>query len=295
MAPDTPELDAWGAIVSIYQSVLHELVNVLEREVGMDSGVFSALAYLERAVPPHRMRMSELQRLLHPRYSQPGFSRLVSRMETDGLVAREPDPDDGRAVQIVTTRAGRNRYQRASDVYTPEVRRLVGQYLSADQCRALVALLASGEVPAISADALVASARARVGRLAPGAAAAAAADGALLVDLRPLDQRQRDGDVPGAVVVGRNVLEWRLDPASAWRRPELADADRPIVLFCCHGEQSSLAAATVRDLGHVDVADIVGGFTAWEAAGLPIEPFRGPSPEERDGPPRAPRTRDLRP
>lgn len=141
MAAEAPELEAWTAIVGVYQSVLHELVAVLEREVGMDSGVFSALAYVERADPPHRIRMSELQRLLHPRYSQPGFSRLVSRMQAEGLVVREHDPDDGRAVQIVTTRAGRSRYRRASDVYAPAVQRLVGKFVTPEQCRALVALL----------------------------------------------------------------------------------------------------------------------------------------------------------
>jgi DNA-binding MarR family transcriptional regulator len=142
-APESgvPELAAWAAIVATYQSVLHDLVSLLEREGGMDSGVFSALAYLERADPPHRIRMSELQRLLHPRYSQPGFSRLVQRMEADGLVVRRPDPDDGRAAQIVTTRTGRNRYRRASDLYTPEVQRLVGEILSPEQCRALIGLL----------------------------------------------------------------------------------------------------------------------------------------------------------
>jgi DNA-binding MarR family transcriptional regulator len=139
---DSPELDAWAALVAVYQSVLHDLVTVLEREVGIDSGVFSTLAYLERALPPHRIRMSELQRLLHPRYSQPGFSRLISRMEADGLVEREPDPDDGRAVQIVTTRAGRTRYRRASEVYAPEVERRIGRFLTTDQCRDLVSLLA---------------------------------------------------------------------------------------------------------------------------------------------------------
>ncbi len=142
---DSPELDAWAAIVTVYQSVLHDLVALLEREVGLDSGVFSTLAYLERARPPHRIRMSELQRLLHPRYSQPGFSRLISRMEADGLVERAADPDDGRAVQIVTTRAGRTRYRRAREVYAPEVERRIGRYLSTDQCRALVALLAPSD------------------------------------------------------------------------------------------------------------------------------------------------------
>ena len=70
----------------------------------MDSGVFSVLAYIERADPPHRMPMSELQRAMHPRYSQPGFSRLVQRMEADGLLERRPDPADRRATIVMTTR-----------------------------------------------------------------------------------------------------------------------------------------------------------------------------------------------
>jgi DNA-binding MarR family transcriptional regulator len=145
-APDasgapTGALDAWSAIVTVYQSVLHDLVATLEREAGIDSGVFSALAYLERAEPPHRMRMSELQRLLHPRYSQPGFSRLVARMETDGFVVREPDPEDGRAVQVVSAPAGRRRYRRANVVYAAEVERLVGRFLAPEQCQELIGLL----------------------------------------------------------------------------------------------------------------------------------------------------------
>ena len=83
----------------------------------MDSGVFSALAYLERAQPPHRMPMSELQRAMHPRYSQPGFSRLVQRMEADGLVERRADPTDRRATIVVTTRTGRRQFTAANAVY----------------------------------------------------------------------------------------------------------------------------------------------------------------------------------
>src|SRR6185436_20197166 len=106
------QLDAWSALVGVYQSVLHDVVRALENDAGLDSGVFSALAYLARAEPAGRMRLSELQELMHPRYSQPGLSRLVQRMEADGLVARRADPDDGRATILVTTRAGRTRFTR---------------------------------------------------------------------------------------------------------------------------------------------------------------------------------------
>ena len=139
--PD-PALDAWTAIVAAYQSVLHDLVAVLEREAKIDSGVFSALAYLDRAVPPRRLPMSDLQRLMHPRYSQPGFSRLVSRMEQDGLVRRTPDPADGRALVLVATRAGRARYDRANAVYTATVKARLGGPLTAEQCHTLAMLLA---------------------------------------------------------------------------------------------------------------------------------------------------------
>jgi len=139
--PD-PALEAWTAIVAAYQSVLHDLVAVLEREAKIDSGVFSALAYLDRAVPPRRLPMSDLQRLMHPRYSQPGFSRLVSRMEQDGLVRRTPDPADGRALVLVATRAGRARYDRANAVYTATVKARLGRPLTAEQCRTLFVLLA---------------------------------------------------------------------------------------------------------------------------------------------------------
>ena len=140
----TLELEAWSTLVAVYQDVLHDLVGTLERDAGLDSGVFSALAYLERAEPPHRMPMSELQRLLHPRYSQPGLSRLVQRMEADGLVERRPDADDGRAAVVVTTLAGRARYRRSNAVYSAAVRDRFGRHLSAPQCRTLTELL--GEV-----------------------------------------------------------------------------------------------------------------------------------------------------
>jgi DNA-binding MarR family transcriptional regulator len=108
---------AWSTLVTVYQAVLHDVVRALE-DVGIDSGVFSALAYLARATPPNRLPMSELQGLMHPRYSQPGLSRLVQRMEDDGLVERRPDPRDGRAAILALTRSGRQRFRDADVVYT---------------------------------------------------------------------------------------------------------------------------------------------------------------------------------
>src|SRR5690349_9259619 len=112
------QLRAWSALVSVYQSVLHDVVRALEGDAGLDSGVFSALAYLARAEPNGRLRLSELHELMHPRYSQPGLSRLVQRMEAEGLVERRVDPDDGRAAVVVLTRSGRARFAKADAVYT---------------------------------------------------------------------------------------------------------------------------------------------------------------------------------
>jgi DNA-binding MarR family transcriptional regulator len=133
---------SWSALVGVYQSVLHDLVAALDDEAGIDSGVFSALAYLERATPPHRVPMAELRRLMHPRYSQPGFSRLVQRMEADGLVDRRPDPEDRRAMVVVTTRAGRTRFRDANRVYGDVLRRSFGRHLRADDHAQLSAILA---------------------------------------------------------------------------------------------------------------------------------------------------------
>jgi DNA-binding MarR family transcriptional regulator len=134
-------LTSWSALVAVYQSVLHDVVGALERDAGVDSGVFSVLALLERADPPHRMAMSELQRLVHPRYSQPGCSRLVQRMEADGLVTRSADPGDGRATVVTTTRAGRRRYDAANAVYGDALRTAFGRHLRADEHAAVTNLL----------------------------------------------------------------------------------------------------------------------------------------------------------
>lgn len=119
---------------------------------------------------------------------------------------------------------------------------------------------------------LLAAARARLKRLSPRAAAEAAEGGALLVDIRSESQRERDGAVPGAITIPRNVLEWRADPACEHRHPVLAaDLGRQVVLICDEGYQSSLAAATLQDLGFAHATDVDGGFQAWRAEGLPVE------------------------
>ena len=122
---------------------------------------------------------------------------------------------------------------------------------------------------ALTIDEVLAAARARIGRLSPAQAARAAGDGAILVDIRPAAQRAEEGEIPGAAIVERNVLEWRFDPASAARLP-LASYDLQIVVFCSEGYTSSLAAASLQDLGIRRAADLAGGFRAWEAAGYPV-------------------------
>jgi rhodanese-related sulfurtransferase len=121
-------------------------------------------------------------------------------------------------------------------------------------------------------DELVDAARASLQRVTPEEASDAAANGALLVDTRPSEQRLRDGIIPGAIVVDRNVLEWRLDPAGSHRIPEITSHDQPVILFCNEGYASSLAAASLQQLGLRNATDLIGGIQAWKAAGLPIDP-----------------------
>jgi rhodanese-related sulfurtransferase len=119
-------------------------------------------------------------------------------------------------------------------------------------------------------DELLAAARARLERVAPEALESERMAGALIVDIRPLEQRQRDGALPGALVIDRNVLEWRLDPTSDHRVAESSDHDQRIVLVCNEGYSSSLAAASLQDLGLRRATDLIGGFQAW----LALEPQR---------------------
>lgn len=105
----------------------------------------------------------------------------------------------------------------------------------------------------------------------------AMAGGAVLIDTRDGDQRRRDGLVPGALVIDRTILEWRVDPASGATHPALASPDRPLILFCDQGYSSSLAVASLLDLGVMNVTDVIGGFQAWRAAGLPVQLAVDPS------------------
>jgi rhodanese-related sulfurtransferase len=116
---------------------------------------------------------------------------------------------------------------------------------------------------------LLAEARARLDRLSPIRASRAAREGAVLVDIRPAAQRAAEGEIPGALIVERNVLEWRFDPASDARLPQ-ASYDLRVVVVCSEGYTSSLAAAALLDLGVRHATDLDGGFLAWQAAGLPV-------------------------
>ena len=121
-------------------------------------------------------------------------------------------------------------------------------------------------------DAALDRARARLNRLAPEAAAEAMAAGALLVDTRYEAQRRAGGSIPGAIQVERNNLEWRLDPASGARIPEANDPSQMIIVICQQGYSSSLAAASLQDIGLLHATDVIGGFEAWVKAGLPVNP-----------------------
>src|SRR2546423_13800442 len=126
----------------------------------------------------------------------------------------------------------------------------------------------------VTVDDLLASARARIRRLDPHETAAACRRGALLIDIRPTVQRRWEGEVPGAVVIERNVLEWRLDPASTHRLAQGSDHTREIVVMCSEGYASSLVAATPVELGYGSAGDLEGGFQAWGQGGLPVRAGR---------------------
>lgn len=126
-------------------------------------------------------------------------------------------------------------------------------------------------------DELLDAARAGLDRLSPEDALRAHQDGALLVDMRPYEQRARDGTIPGALIIDRNVLEWRLDPQCAYRLDAVTDYQQHIILICNQGFSSSLAAATLQQIGLRNATDVVGGFERWVRSGLPVTrpPSRG--------------------
>jgi rhodanese-related sulfurtransferase len=120
-------------------------------------------------------------------------------------------------------------------------------------------------------DDLLATAREGLSRVGPDAAHEAANDGATLIDIRADSQIARDGTIPGALVIPRNVLEWRLDPSSEHRHPDAPGVDAQVILVCNEGYASSLAAATLHELGFTNATDLDGGFQAWRQAGLLVD------------------------
>jgi rhodanese-related sulfurtransferase len=120
-------------------------------------------------------------------------------------------------------------------------------------------------------DRMLASARQGLDRVHPSDLAREVSAGAVVVDTRPLEQRQRDGALPGAIVVDRNVLEWRLDPTCPHHLPAITDATTRVIIVCNEGYSSSLAAAMLRQLGLTRATDLDGGYQAWSAACRRVE------------------------
>jgi rhodanese-related sulfurtransferase len=121
-------------------------------------------------------------------------------------------------------------------------------------------------------DEVVERARRRLLRVTPEQAAAELAEGVLMVDTRTDSQRAVQGEIPGAIVIDRTVLEWRLDPTSPSRIEQAKDHKVRVIVVCAEGYSSSLAAASLQDIGLVNATDVIGGFEAWITAGLPTKP-----------------------
>ena len=130
-----------------------------------------------------------------------------------------------------------------------------------------------------SVDDLLQSSRRRINRIKPEELSGVTAAGGIVIDIRPVGQREEEGELPGAIVVERNVLEWRLDPTGSHRIPEVEGYDQPVVIVCSAGYASSLAAASLSDLGFTRAADLDGGFQAWAlwaGRSAPDQPDDGP-------------------
>jgi rhodanese-related sulfurtransferase len=138
-----------------------------------------------------------------------------------------------------------------------------------------------GADPRRTVGGLLEAARSRLVRLDPVVARLAMSEGALLVDTRCADALEADGVIPGSVHVPLSVLYWRLDTTSGYADTRLTDTERQVILICAHGYSSSLAAATLQDLGFSRATDVIGGFDAWAAAGLPVT--RGPAAPPTSG------------
>jgi rhodanese-related sulfurtransferase/predicted metal-dependent enzyme (double-stranded beta helix superfamily) len=185
-------------------------------------------------------------------YSPPLVAMTYYSFTDYGLIARETLAVDG-----PEGTKGRGGPDTALAAASASAARLTSDHLPAD---------------APSIDELLSEARSGMTRLRPEAAFASLTDGAVLVDIRSLEQRIVEGEVPGAIIIGRNVLEWRLDPSSEARIPALARSDAQIIVMCSEGYASTLAAATLRRIGVHEATYLEGGFQAWKAASLPTRP-----------------------
>jgi rhodanese-related sulfurtransferase len=116
---------------------------------------------------------------------------------------------------------------------------------------------------------MVSEAKAQIENLTPQQVAEEAEQGALIVDVRDGEERQRDGGLPGSVHVPRGMLEFRADPTSPYYNPAF-DPGKRVVLHCASGGRSALAAKTLKEMGYTDVAHLEGGFNAWKDQGLPV-------------------------
>ncbi len=149
---------------------------------------------------------------------------------------------------------------------------MLGWALAAPAAGALYADAVT-DIDRTTVEQLLAEARARLRRLTPEEAHAAARQGALLIDIRSEAQREHDGVVPGSRFIARNVLEWRCDPSSEWRDPEVTvNPARQLIVMCNEGYQSSLAAEILQRFGFTDATDMIGGFQAWRASGFEVSP-----------------------
>jgi rhodanese-related sulfurtransferase len=132
----------------------------------------------------------------------------------------------------------------------------------------------------VTVEEMLASARSEIVRLTPHEAFTAMQAGGALIDIRPTEQRDRDGSLPDAHVIPRNALEWRLDPRGEHRDPQVARLDQRVIVICDEGYQSSLAAANLRQFG-LDAADVIGGVQLWRREGLEVRNNWGEQIESR--------------
>jgi 8-oxo-dGTP diphosphatase len=133
-------------------------------------------------------------------------------------------------------------------------------------------------VPRRDINNVLAAAQAKLARVTPEQAAARMREGWTLVDIRATDLRARDGWITGSVHAPLNVLEWRVDPESGAQEPALASHEDRLILICQEGYSSSLAAVRLQELGYPNTTDVIGGFSAWRAAGLSVHTYSGPVP-----------------